>query len=412
VRRSLPAATLADSRRLSRRTVLRAGVATAASLSLPLLSACRHDVSSTSGVDWRRWWSRQQTAGVLDFANWPYYIDRRSDNSHPSLDVFANETGARVNYYRPIRDLATFLGRILPELLAGRPIGYDLIVITNGPELSQLINGNHLIPLDHDRLPSFTANASDLVTDPSWDPGNQYSVAWQSGLTGIAYRPEAVHALGREPRGLVDLWDRRLRGRVGMLSDLTDLGSFGLLADGVDPAASSISDWAEAAARLDEQKRSGVVRGYYDQGYIRALQRGDIWLTQAWSGDVFQSQQTGYGGLRFVVPQEGAMLWTDNLLIPRGAAHPADALSYMDFVYRPEIAAMIADWVQYITPVPAARTIIQQRYHDRAVANSPLVFPTLAPGAADVTGRLYAYPVFDTPLEERRWDELFGAVVA
>jgi spermidine/putrescine transport system substrate-binding protein len=387
-------------------------MATAASLTLPLLSACRHHAATTAGIDWDRWWARQEPTGFLDFANWPYYIDRRSDNSHPSLEVFTDETGSRVNYYRPIRDLATFVGRILPELLAGQPTGYDLIVITNGPELSRLINGNHLIPLDHDRLPTFAANASDLVKNPSWDPGNQYSVAWQSGLTGIAYRPEAVEALGREPRGLVDLWDHRLRGRVGMLRDLTDLGSFGLLAEGVDPASSTISEWAKAAARLDEQKRSGVVRGYYDQSYVRALRRGDIWLTQAWSGDIFQLQQTGHPELRFVVPQEGGMLWTDNLLIPRGASHPADALSYMDFVYRPEIAAMIADWVQYITPVPASRTIIQQRYEDRTVANSPLVFPTLAPGASGVSSRFYTYPAFGTPLEERRWDDLFGSLLS
>jgi spermidine/putrescine transport system substrate-binding protein len=397
--------------RISRRTVLRAGIAGAASLTLPLLSACRHRPASTEGVDWDRWWASQRASGLLDFANWPFYIDRRRNNSHPSLDLFTQETGTRVSYYRPIRDLATFLARIMPDLLAGRPTGYDLIVITNGPEFNRLVNGSHLIPLDHDRLPNFARNASDLVRNPSWDRGNRYSVAWQSGLTGIAYRPEAVEALGREPRAIEDLWSPRLRGRVGMLRDLTDLGSFGLLAEGIDPASSSISDWVQAATRLQEQRRSGVVRGYYDQGYLRALQRGDLWLTQAWSGDIFQSQQTGYPGLRFVVPTEGAMLWTDNLMIPRGAAHPADAIAYMDFVYRPHVAAMIADWVQFISPVPAARPIIRQRYGDRDVADSPLVFPTLAPNAESVTSRLYTYPSFSTPLEERRWNELFGALI-
>ena len=72
---------------------------------------------------------------------------------------------------------------------------------------------------------------------------------------------------------------------------------------------------------------------------------------------------------------------------------------------------MIADWVQFISPVPAARPIIRQRYGDRDVADSPLVFPTLAPNAESVTSRLYTYPSFSTPLEERRWNELFGALI-
>lgn len=397
--------------RISRRTVLRAGLATVASLSLPQLLACSNDASTSAALNWDEWWSRQSPKGLLDFANWPYYIDRRSDNSHPSIDRFTKETGARVQYFRPIRDLATFVERILPDLRAGRSIGYDLIVITNGPQLTSLLSENHLIPLDHGRLPNFAANASDLVKDPAWDPANRYSVAWQSGLTGIAYRPEAVEALGRKPRSIEDLWDRRLRGRVGMLKDLTDLGSFGLLAEGIDPASSTLADWVGAASRLRAQKTSGVLGGYYDQSYIHALQRGDVWITQAWSGDVFQSMQTGHPELRFVVPEEGAMLWTDSLMIPRQAAHPADALAYMDFVYRPEIAAMIADWVQYISPVPAARQIIAERFDDELVANSPLVFPTLAPDSEEVTDRFRTYRTLHTAFEQRRWEEIFGALI-
>lgn len=397
--------------RVSRRAVLGAGLATLASLGLPVLSACSNDASTSAALNWDAWWSRRSPVGLLDFANWPYYIDRRSDNSHPSLNRFTKQTGTRVEYFRPIRDVATFVERILPDLRAGRSIGYDLIVITNGSQLTSLLSENHLIPLDHGRLPNFAANASDLVKDPAWDPGNRYSVAWQSGLTGIAYRPEAVAALGRKPRGIADLWDRRLRGRVGMLTDLTDLGSFGLLAEGIDPATSTLADWVRAASRLRDQRTSGALKGYYDQSYIRALQRGDVWITQAWSGDVFQSMQIGYPELRFIVPEEGAMLWTDSLMIPRGAAHPADALAYMDFVYRPEIAAMIADWVQYISPVPAARQIIADRYDDAVVANSPLVFPTLAPDGEEITDRFRTYRVLQTAFEQRRWDEVFGPLL-
>lgn len=393
---------------------------------LSSLAACNRgaDRRLPRGIDPSLWWERQEKAGILDFANWPYYIDRRRDNSHPSLELFTSMTGIAVNYYHPIRDNATFLNMIRPSLEAGRPIGYDIIVLTNGPELSSLLSSGWLIPLDHGYLEHFPKNARNLVRDPPWDPGNRFTVAWQSGLTGIGYRPEAVEALGRKPNAVADLWDPALAGRVGMLQDEMDLGSFGLLAAGVDPQTSSVYDWAIAAEALREQRERGLVRRYYDQGYLPALQRGEIWISQAWSGDIFQANQLGHPELEFVIPNEGAMFWTDNMMIPLHARHPVDAMIYMDFVYRARVAAMIADYVWYITPVPASREIIRQRYHDDAVADSPLVFPeqetigqlteSLTGGSARPAGdapTLRVYYTFGSQEEIELWRRFFGPIV-
>jgi spermidine/putrescine transport system substrate-binding protein len=268
-----------------------------------------------------------------------------------------------------------------------------------------------VIPLDHSRLPNFERNAGPLVRDPLWDPDNRYSLAWQSGLTGLAYTPEAVQALGREPTSVQDLWEPALEGKVGMMSDLVELGSIGLLAAGVDPAASTHDDWRTAAGMLRGQKESVRPR-YYDQGYIEALARRDTWLTLAWSGDVFQANNLGHPNLRFVVPTEGAMFWTDNMLIPANAEHPLDALTYMDFVYRPSVAAMIADWVWYICPVPAARPIVAKELDDPEVARSPLVFPgpNLAQGGA-LGGGVRDYYVYADAAEYGEWVAVFEPVV-
>jgi spermidine/putrescine transport system substrate-binding protein len=424
-------------RRLSRRGFLRAAAIGAGAAALPsLLGGCGSPSSAaTPGAtpsDWQQWWPQQHMTGQLNFANWPYYIDRRKGNAHPSLDLFTSETGTVVNYSRPVRGNATFLDKIQPALAAGRPTGYDLIVMTNGPAVSALIDSEWLTPLDHGSLTNFDANASDLVRDPPWDPGNRFTIAWQSGLTGIAYRPEAVEALGRAPTSVNDLWDPALAGRVGMFRDEMDLGSFGLMHIGVDPQSSSVYDWSGAADALRDQRDSGVVAGYYDQEYLQALQRGDIWITQAWSGDIFQANQLGHPELEFVIPDEGAMLWTDNMMIPIGAEHPRDAMTYIDFVYRPEVAAMIADWVWYITPVPAAKPIIRDRYGDAVIANSPLVFPkttALAGGAspsptvnADGSGSIAAtnggapllrrYYVFKGSDELAIWRRFFDPIAA
>jgi spermidine/putrescine transport system substrate-binding protein len=402
---------------VTRRVLLRRGAQGAAMLfGGALLAACDRGtdapsptaVASAQEIDPAAWWLEQRQTGRLNFANWPYYIDTGVENTHPSLDLFFKETGIHVHYFHPIQDNDSFLRVIQPYLEAGVPPFQDLVVMTNGPEVDTMIASGWLTPLDQTRLTNFHAHASDLVRDPVWDPGNTYSAAWQSGLTGIAYRPEAVKALGHTPTSIQDLFDPALEGRVGMMANSLDLGSTGLLAIGADPATSTETEWRQAAGTLREQRGTGVVRSYYDQGYVGALRRGDIWITQAWSGDIFQLRQAGQRELSFVVPDEGALLWTDNMLFPINARHPLDAMTFIDFVYRPDVAAMIADWVWYICPVPEARDIIANDYGDIAVADSPLVFPTAASLGAE--GALKSYPVFDDKAAAAAWSAVFDSI--
>ena len=386
-----------------------------ASGSPSLTAASTPSPTPPASVDPAAFWAEQQITGNVNFANWPYYIDRTRTNSHPSLDLFTQRTGIEVAYSRPIRGNARFMDKFRPSLEAGTP-GYDLIVITNGPELAELMASDWLTPLDHELLPNFAEFASPLVRGPAWDPENRYTVAWQSGFTGLGFRPEAVEALGREPNSVQDLWDPRLRDRIGMMTDLLDLGSAGLLGTGVDPQASTVQDWRRAADYLREQHRSVAPR-YYDQGYIDALGRGDTWLSLAWSGDVFQLQQLGHPELRWVMPDEGAMFFTDSMMIPRGAPHPADAIALMDFVYQPLVAAMIADWVWFISPVPAASDIIENKLDDPVVANSPLVFPeigaggTVSSGSDGLEAPVRNYYVFSDPDEYEVWRSTFEPAI-
>ncbi len=398
--------------RLSRRQLLRRGVTAAALLGLgPLLEACGVSTSTggggqkSVGVGSPAWWDRQTLHHELNFANWPYYIDTHK-GAHPSLDLFTKQTGIKVNYRPVINDNAAFFATIQPSLQAGKPTGWDLMVITNGPQLSQLIANGWLIPLDHSRLPNFATYASPLVRNPSYDPGNKYTVTWQSGFTGIAYRPEAVRALGREPASVADLWDPRLKSHVGMMSDNTELGSVGLLKIGVEPSTSTPSDWRRAAAELRKQKDMGLVRNYYDQGYINALENGDTWITQAWSGDIFQANESGYPDLKFLVPTEGVMVWHDNLMIPLHAANPLDALTYVNFVYEPKIAAMLADYIWYVTPVPDAKPYVEKMPGGKTIASSPLVFPD-----QEMDAKAHDYYTFKGQQDLNEWNSIFEPII-
>ena len=387
-------------RRLSRRDLLVRGAAGALAIS-PLAAACGGSATKPPvKVGDPAWWHAQKSTGELVFANWPLYIDYRNWlKDRPTLNEFSRASGVTVTYEEIIENNADFATKITPLLREGRPTGYDIVVLTNSWQLTQLVQGGLLVPLDHSQLGNFAQYASPLVKSPAYDPGNKYTVAWQSGFTGIAYDPRKT---GRKITSIHDLWHPDFKGRVGMMTDLNDFGSAGLLYIGADVTNSTPDDWRAAGAALQAQKDQGIAR-YYDQHYINALERGDIWISQAWSGDIFQARASGYPHLEFVVPEEGVMHWTDNMMIPMHASNPQSAIMWMDFYYQPGVAARVADWVNYITPVPAAQAIIEDQLHDPAVAQSPLVFPTSGITARD-------YRVFRDQAEADTWTGIFGPI--
>ncbi|MEX5709273.1 spermidine/putrescine ABC transporter substrate-binding protein [Parafrankia sp. FMc6] len=383
-------------RRFDRRDLLRL---TGAAGSAALLAACGvkgEAGDSAQAADVAGYWAGKAKAGTLDFANWPLYMDvGSSDAEHPSLDLFTQETGIKVTYREVVQENESFFAQIRPGLAENQPVGYDLMVLTNGITLSRVIQLGYLAPLDHKRLPTFAANADPSVKDPAYDPGNQFTVAWQSGITGIAYDPEKT---GREITSFADLMDPAFAGKVGMFGENQELPNLALLGIGVAPADSAPEDWRRAADKLIEQRDAGIVRKYYDQSYIDSLAGGDLWISMAWSGDVYQQLAAGTK-LKFVVPEEGGLIWTDSMCIPRTAAHPVDALTYMDFVYRPDVAGMLAEYINYITPVPAARDHVSPE-----LAESTLLFPTRAE-----FDRVHRFRVLTTE-EETEWNKIFQPV--
>jgi spermidine/putrescine transport system substrate-binding protein len=353
---------------------------------------------------------------TLNFANWPLYIDQDDDGNFVTIQEFEDETGIDVTYTEAIEDNTSFFGTIQPSLAGGEDTGYDIIVMTDWM-IGNLARLGYLEPIDVERdVPNFLANADPVYLERSYDPGNQYSVPYQSGITGIAYNPELVD---EEITSMAQLLDPELIekycGQIGMFIEMRDSMSFAMLFNGVNPSEATLEDAEAAQQTLLEQ--APCVRGYYGNEYADDLANGSLAITMAWSGDVFQLQFDN-PDLQFVVPEEGAILWTDNMAIPKGAQHPNAALAMMDYLYDPENAAQVAEWVNYITPVPGAKDIILEHADEaaaegdteteeylRAVAESPLVFPT-----QEMLDRLYSYKVLDEE-EERQWNELFQEVV-
>lgn len=342
-----------------------------------------------------------EQTGEFRFANWPLYIDR-AKGRRPTIDDFEKETGIKVDYKEVIDDNESFFGTINEPLANGQSAGWDMIVVTDWL-IAKMARLGYLEELDLSLIPNFETHAGQVYKDPSYDPGNAHSVPWQSGITGIGYNPELT---GRKIKSFEDLFDPAFEGKVGMFKEMRDTMNLTLLGLGIDPQQATTDDAAIAQEKLLEQREKGIVRNYYGNEYADALVREDLWLTMAWSGDVFQLQ-FDKPELEFVVPEEGGILWVDNMAIPQNAENPIDAMKFMDFVYDPEVAAQITAWVNYICPVPEAQDILKKANdsYTKSVAKSPLVFPT-----PEMESLLFHYKDLDEE-EEEAWNDLFGEVI-
>jgi spermidine/putrescine transport system substrate-binding protein len=358
-------------------------------------------------------WESQTKAGVLDFANWPLYMDQEKVGGkvvYPSLQDFTKETGIKVNYKEVINENEAFLGKITPSLKAGQPTGWDLMVITNGASLDKLLRQKFLVELDHSKLPNFQKNADPSIKDPSYDPNNKYTIAWQSGLTGLAYNPKLTK---RPITSFNDLFDPAFKGKITMFSDVEDYPTMVMIGMGIDPVKSTEEDWKRAAEKMKELRPQ--LREYIDNaGEADVLSSGNAWISMAYSGDIFILNNSGSPDIKFVIPKEGAALWTDNMMIPKGAKHPLDAITYMDYVYRPDVAAKLTAYISYITPVPAAKEQLQAQAakakgEDKdtldGVISSPLVFP----GESDLA-KAKRYRTLSVE-EEQVWNRIFQPII-
>lgn len=355
-------------RRLTRRSVLKGAGTGIAGFSLAsFLAACGGDGGTGggnggnggNGFDIGQIYAGEP-GDQINFANWPFYLDQSKNNEgevfHPTLRRFAQETGIQVNYEDVINDNAEFFGRLQPLLAAGDDPGWDIIVMTNGRYFTTLVANDWVYPLDPDRRPNFDANAASWAKDPFYDPGNTHGMAWQSGITGIGVNRKLVNG---EVTTMDDLANPNKVGTnsVGMLEG--DMPDWVMINLGIDPTTSGPEEWRDAANWLRMQQESGTVRAYYGNEYLPELQNENLSATMAWSGDVLYSEVWLQYDMEFVFPEDGALLWIDNMMIPAGSQNPVGAMEVMDFYYDPEIATMVTEWVLYMSPVPQTQELIE-----------------------------------------------------
>jgi spermidine/putrescine transport system substrate-binding protein len=383
----------ARARALSRRRFLGALGAAGAAAGL---SACGTR-GSTSGGGASGGGGDQTT---ITWANWTLYLDYDEESrTYPTLVRFEEETGYTVEYREDIDDNVSFNGKVAPQLANGQDIGYDLVTPTDWL-VAEWIRKGYCAPIDETTVPN-KENILPALQDVSFDPGREYSLTWQTGFAGLAWNKERV------PNGLRtvdDLWAPELKGKVVVLSEMRDTVGLIMLSQGVDVSESFTEDQFNAGlAVLEQQVDSGQVKQVKGNSYKEDLINEQAWAAIGWSGDIFQINAEEGDKWDFALPESGGTLWSDNMLIPFTAGNPTGAKALMDYYYRPDVAAEVAAYVNYVCPVVGAQE--EMAKIDPALAESPWIFPT-----DELLGNSYVFRPL-TPEEQAAYSEAFGRVI-
>jgi spermidine/putrescine transport system substrate-binding protein len=386
-----------ESERLSRRRFI--GRAGSSGLALTGLASVLAACGGVQGEAEKASKSKPDTAAVSHpktdignwtFANWPLYIDKKV------LKNFNQQFGGKVKYVEEINDNFEFFGKVRQQLQANKPIGRDIVTLTDYMA-ARWVRLGYTEPIDKKNVPNFS-NLVDNLKTINYDPKRAYTLPWQSGATSIGYN---IKKTGRELKSIKDLFDPKFKGKVTMLSEPYDSASAVLLGDGVDASKASLDQLLGAIEKIDKANQKGQFRKFTGNDYTQGLAKGDIWVALAYSGDMVQLQSDN-PDLRFAYAEEGSPLFTDNMMMPKGVEHAYAAETMMNYVYDPEVAAKIAAYVNYISPVKGVKEILLKK--DPKLANNPLIFPP-----DEIAKKLYPYPAL-SPKDEQTMQEAMAKV--
>ena len=301
--------------------------------------------------------------GDLTISNWPGYID---PGPNGTVAEFEKATGVDVSYIEDINSNDGFFGKMQPQLEQGESGGRSLFVVADYMA-EQMHDLGYLQEIDRADLPTVFENLLPSLASPSFDPERKFSVPWQGGMTGIWVDTSKAP----EIKSVNDLFDPKYKGKVTMLDELRETPALVMLAEGVDPAEASADQWLAAIDKVDAAADSGQIRRFTGNDYTEDLTAGNIVAAIGWSGDasIIENENAEWR-----MPAEGCVRWSENLVIPVGAPNTAAAIAWMNFAYRPEVAADITSYVEYISPVQGVKEILEKRGSD--LTTSEIVFPT------------------------------------
>jgi spermidine/putrescine transport system substrate-binding protein len=318
--------------------------------------------------------------------NWSEYID-------PEIyTMFEDEFGIRM-----VEDNFSNNEELLAKLQGGAT-GYSLIVPSDYT-VNIMIQENMLAELDPENVPNLS-NLAQRFRELPYDPGNKYCAAYQWGTTGIGYLSSEVE----EPTSWSVIFEpdpnSPTYGRTTMLDDVRESFAAALVYLGYDINTTDEAQLNEAKDLLIQAKPG--LAGYDSDTYEDLVASGENLMAHGWNGDFLVAQEDNED-IAYTIPQEGGVVWVDNICIPTTVT-PEEKLAaemFINFLLRPDIGAMLSDYNYYASPNAASEELLDQEFLD-----DPTVYPP-----AEVLDRLqYIRPVGEAEsIYQRLWDEIKAA---
>ena len=364
--------------RVTRRSVLAGAGAVGAG---SLLAACGG--GGGAGDDAVRW------------GNWNLYLDYDSDAKvYPTLEKFTEQTGVEVKYLEDYNDNDEFYGKVQGQLKLGEDIGYDLICPTDWMA-ARYIRLGYAQQLDKANIPN-AKNILPALASVPYDSDRSYTLTWQGIMGGFTWNKEKI------PQGiktLDDLFAPANKGKVEVLTELRDTVGVIMLAQGVDITKFTSDQYYNALDFLQKKIADGFIRQVKGNDYKEDLISGDAVAVIGWSGDAFQLSAENDGKFEFAIPESGGTISADNFVVPSTSEKKADVEKLINFYYEPEIAAEVAAYVNYITPVQGAQQAMEKIAPE--LVDNQLIFPT-----AETQKLLHVFRNL-TPAEETEFTDAF-----
>jgi spermidine/putrescine transport system substrate-binding protein len=337
------------------------------------------------------------TSGSVRWGNWPLYLDYDDDTQlYPTLEAFTAATGIAAEYYEDYNDNDEFFGKVQAQLKLKQDIGYDIVAPTDWMA-ARWIRLGYTHKFDKTNIPN-AGNILDTLASPSFDPTRDYSMTWQGIMGGFGWNTEKVPG---GVRTLDDLFAPANKGKIVVLSEMRDTIGIILRSRGVDLQTVTEDQFMSAVEFLEQKVSDGWIRGVKGNEYAEDLKSGDAIAVIGWSGDMFILKNDFDGKFDFAIPESGGTISGDNLVIPYTATAEAKASAekLINWYYDPAIAAEVAAYVNYVTPVKGAQAEMEKI--DPDLAASEFIFPT-----EKTMSNLSVFRSM-TPAEETSWSEAF-----
>ena len=328
---------------------------------------------------------KQKMAKELYLYNWAEYIDPQV------LEDFEAEFDVQV-----VEDTFANNEELLAKLQAGA-VGYDLIVPSDYM-VEIMIEEGMLAELDHENLTNL-GNLDAKFAEPPYDPGLVYCVPYLWGTTGIGYNGDMFDD---PPDSWAYLFDPDLvseyAGQITMLNDVRESMGAALKYLGYSLNSTNQAELEEARDLLIQQK--AWIYAYDAEQYEDLLSADETVVAHSWSGDVFMVAEEDER-LWYAIPEEGGVIWADNLCIPESAPNKYTAEAFINYLLRPEVAAANSNFTWYASPNAKATDLI-----DEEILEEPAIYPP-----PEVMAKLeWLEDVGEaTPIYERLWTEVKAA---